>query len=356
MAPKSVLNDLRRRVVEELLRRRRDRSRHTVARPGALKLLRSRDAGTARAVLPPEAPQLAVLVRSVEQLLAVLDWAPPGGAAAPSLVYCEFQDLADYANAQVLAAAPSRRNATKIAPALPRILRPGDEAALERMLRPFDGPLLVRNLAELAMLRHHGARELVGDYSLNAANDLTVDFLLGLGLCRVVPSFDLSWPQLQDMLPHCRPETLEIVLHHHMPMFHTQHCLAAQDASAAGGKRGQAPISNDEIGASPLCGRPCRGHLLELEDRNGERHAVLCDALCRNTVHNSHAQSAAQMFVAMSAAGLHRFRIEMLRESAEQAVELLDAYTRLLSREDGGAVWRRLKERQPLTRGTWTTE
>ena len=44
-----------------------------------------------------------------------------------------------------------------------------------------------------------GARR-IGDYSLNAANELTVDLLFGKGLERIVPSYDLNWEQFQALL------------------------------------------------------------------------------------------------------------------------------------------------------------
>jgi putative protease len=123
-----------------------------------------------------------------------------------------------------------------------------------------------------------------------------------------------------------------------VPLFHTQHCIVSGAQS------------------SDQCSRPCRLHRAELEDRNGERHAILSDALCRNTVHNSYAQSALQMLASMRQAGLRNFRIDLLRETPQEAQSLVELYSRALSGEDGSNLWSELKEREPLTRGTWATE
>ena len=358
MVPKSVLNDLRRRTTEALAAARSARSLHVVANPQALITMRERIAQPAASpTAAPQAPQLSVLVRDISQLQAMLEWAPPAGLAPPTTVYCEFQQLADYGKAAQLAGGGNVR----LGLALPRIIRPGEEKTLEKILKFPAGVVLVRNLAELEILRGRMANDspggdktiLIGDYSLNAANELTMDQLLRLGLARVTPSCDLSWTQLAAMLPCCPAGAIEIVLHHHLPMFHMQHCLVAANLGAA--HEIPEPTTRTE-GSGPAfsCNRLCRVHRIDLQDRNSERHALTCDVLCRNTVHNSHAQSAVQFYANMRQAGLRHFRVELLRETSQEAQSLVKLYARLLAGESSQTLWQALKSRQAVTRGTWS--
>src|SRR5581483_1514236 len=111
-----------------------------------------------------------------------------------------------------------------------------------------------RNLTSLELFRELApAARLVGDFSLNVANELTADLLLGEGLERLVPSYDLSWEQLSALLRQSDPGRFEVVIHQHMPMFHMEHCVFAAFLSAGKDWRD--------------CGRPCDRHRVELRDR-----------------------------------------------------------------------------------------
>ena len=103
------------------------------------------------------------------------------------------------------------------------------------------------------------------------------------------------------------------------------------------------------------CGRPCDRHRVEFRDRVGAEFPVVADSGCRNTVFNSVAQSAAEYVGRMRQLQLCRFRVELLRESAEQVAPLLDRYAQVVSgRDDGKNVWRSLQVLNQLgvTRGT----
>src|SRR5207245_7723808 len=131
---------------------------------------------------------------------------------------------------------------------------------------------------------------LVGDFSLNVANELTADLLLRQGLERLVPSYDLNWPQLSAMLGRIAPSRFEIVIHQHMPMFHMEHCVYA------------AMLSNGKDATD--CGRPCDRHRVELRDRTGAAFPLMADTGCRNTVFNSVAQSAVEYVPKMLVLGV----------------------------------------------------
>jgi putative protease len=103
------------------------------------------------------------------------------------------------------------------------------------------------------------------------------------------------------------------------------------------------------------CGRPCDRHRVDLRDRVGAEFPVVVDAGCRNTVFNAVAQSAAEFLSRMRALGVRHFRVELLREAAEQVGPLLAQYGRVLAGvEDGRGTWRHLQALNQLgvTRGT----
>ncbi|QDU18818.1 putative protease YhbU precursor [Urbifossiella limnaea] len=332
MVPRSVLNDLRRRAAAALAERRL--RAHPIAEPGALDALRS----AARGGATGGTAALTVLVRTLDQLDAVLAWQPPAGFPRPAAVYCDFEDLRRYADAVPRA----RAAGIPVGVAPLRVLKPGEDGFQSLVVRADPDLVLVRNLGSIEFFRAALPQaRLVGDFSLNVANELTADVLVGAGLERLVPSYDLNWDQLAAMVRAFDPARFEPVVHQHMPMFHNEFCLFAAFLSTGKDHRD--------------CGRPCEDHKVELRDRVGAAFPVLPDTGCRNTVFNSVPQSAAEYVGRMRGLGLTRFRIDLLRESAADVAPLLDRYAAVVSgADDGRQVWRQLRALNQLgvTRGT----
>jgi putative protease len=74
----------------------------------------------------------------------------------------------------------------------------------------------------------------------------------------------------------------------------------------------------------------------------GQLHRLQADVGCRNTLFNGRAQTGARFHQALRAAGLSRFRIELLDEDAATACRTIRAYQELM---DGKADARDLLER-----------
>jgi putative protease len=334
MVPKSVLNDLRRQAVGQLMDLRTAARR--CVRPEALGELR-REVVAAFPSVDAGSPQLYVLVRTREQLDAVCAWSSDEGDR-PAMVYCDFEDVRRYREA--VEAAHGAGLAVGLATL--RIFKAGEDGLLLKIAAAEPDAVLVRNLAALGWFREHAPRMvLIGDYSLNVANELTAELFLREGLDRLVPSYDLSWEQLVAMLSRIAPSPFEAVIHQHMPMFHMEHCVFA--ATLSDGKDWRD------------CGRPCDHHRVELRDRVGAEFPLLADTGCRNTVFNSVPQSAAEYVPRMLKLGLRHFRVELLREDADQSQALLSRYSRVLAGlDDGRSAWRGLQVLNQLgvTRGT----
>ncbi len=350
MVPKSVLNDLRRQAVTAILAAQNASRRRTI-NPDALEQLRREARGTlatltrsvseeteSRQRLPiePAAPpaELHVLVRTLDQLYAVVDQR----SARRGLVYCDFEDVRRYREAVNYAHAHGQ----PIGLATLRILKPGEEGLLAQIAHAGADAVLIRNLAALAYFQERSPQTaLIGDFSLNIANELTADLFFHEGMPRLVLSYDLNWQQLAALLKRSDATRFEIVVHQHMPMFHMEHCVFA--AMLSDGKDWRD------------CGRPCDRHEVSLRDRVGADFPLVADTGCRNTVFNSVAQSAAEFIPRMLGLGVRHFRVELLRERPEEIEPLLDRYERVVAGLDSGREsWRQLRVLNQLgvTRGT----
>jgi putative protease len=329
MVPKSVLNDLRRRAVEQLLKAREHA--HRVERPDALDELRSATRGRSGESLA----QMHVLVRTPEQLDAAID-------CRPASIYCDFEDVRRYR------AAVEKCNAASmpVAVATMRIVKPGEDGWLRQILDCAPDAILVRNLAGIAYFREHAPNlPLIGDYALNIANELTANLFAEQNLVRMVPSYDLNWRQLAAMLARFDPSRFETVVHQHMPMFHMEHCVFAHVLSTGKDYRD--------------CGRPCEKHLVDLKDRVGQPHPLIPDAGCRNTVFNAQAQTAAEFLPRMREMGVRHFRVELLREKPDEVKPLLSRYADVIAgRSEPKSAMRSLRVLNQLgvTRGTLDRE
>ena len=332
MLPRSVLNDLRRRAANELMERREERKRHTFSHDESPVAASHRLPGASRESASGD-PRLTVLVRNLDQLDAVLNVTPPVAA-----VYCDFEDVRRYKDAVPRAKAVN----VPIGLATLRILKPGEDGFQSPIVRAEPDLVLVRNLASIAYFKEHLPHaRLIGDFSLNVANELTADLFIREGLERLVPSYDLNWEQFASLLRRFDPLRFEPVIHQHMPMFHMEHCVFAAFLSTGKDHRD--------------CGRPCDTHRVELRDRVGANFPVHPDTGCRNTVFNSVAQSGAEYMGRMRELGVRTFRVDLLRETPAEIGPLLEQYSRVIAgRDDGRDVWKQLRVLNQLgvTRGT----
>ena len=106
------------------------------------------------------------------------------------------------------------------------------------------------------------------------------------------------------------------------------------------------------------CGRPCEQHQVALRDRVGLVHPVIVDVGCRNTVFNAQAQSAASLVPELLARGVRRFRVELVRETAEETTRVFTAYRQLAAGAIAPAEAVRhaaVHEQFGVTRGTMRT-
>lgn len=228
-----------------------------------------------------------------------------------------------------------------------RIHKPGESHYLKNILRLCPDFALVRNLGALSILKESGI-PLTGDYSLNAANSASYDWLLSQGLTTLHPSWDLNSTQLFDLLENINGSRLELTLHQYMPAFHSEYCAFARALTT--GRR------------FPECGKICTKHKVEILDHKGERHFLQSDAECRNTLFVGKPQSALKLFPKLTAAGVNHYRLEMLQEDAETVRRKVVIYTQAIRgkisieeaiREAGIQEKYGLSEGQLFNESTW---
>ncbi|MBN2583947.1 MAG: U32 family peptidase [Planctomycetes bacterium] len=315
MVPKSVLNDLRRQVIETLTADRDAAAAHAVADPEALSHLRA-ESDARRTAQPRTAtlqPQLYALVRTEAQLAAAIDWNGAGGDARLAMVYADFRDEVDGRAAVIRC----RDAGLPVALATRRIMRPGEQEAVRAIVDAGPDAVLVRNPGSLALCRTWAPHlTLVADASLNVANELAAGVLADWGAARFTPAAELGDDRLAALAGRVPPESIEAVVHRRAAMFHTEHCLFAARLSAGHNRRD--------------CGRPCRNHTLALRGRDGAQLPVQADAACRNTIYAATVHSAANTVPRLRDAGVRHFRVELLDETAEQTATVLTGFARVL--------------------------
>lgn len=296
--PSSMLNRLRQQAVEMLAQQQAAPKPITTHAP--LAVLQSARASVAHSPVQQAEAQVHLLVRTPEQLEAALELNP----ASITLDYLELYGLRP-AVAQIKAAGISARVAS------PRILKPHEERVVNFLLR-LDCALLVRSGGLLEALQGRHQHPLIGDFSLNVANQLAADTFFKLGLAAITPTHDLNAAQISQLARDVGGERCEVVAYHHLPIFHTEHCVFCRFMSE---------------GTSYLdCGQPCEKHKVALRDVKGRQHPVMADVGCRNTVFNAEAQVASAHLDALRASGIGQYRLEFVHETAQDVRRVTRAF------------------------------
>jgi len=328
IVPKSELNRMRRDAADKLLELRKQPPRY-----------QKRDIDVYEDTIVPEpvageTAQLVALCRSLEQIEAA-------GQTDVDYIYADFEFVKDYPQAVEAA----KKHGKKIALATPRIHMPGENGILRQMLKHGPDGILIRNTGASYFFEQERPEgvELIGDFSLNIANHKAAQLFLDRGLDRVTASYDLSSEQMIDLLSQSPSEKVEVVIHQHMPMFHTEHCVYCTFLSEG------TDFTN--------CGRPCEEQSISLRDRVGMEHPVRVDTGCRNTVYNAIDQSGAEFLGQFLENGVKTFRIEFLEEKGQRVQEVIRLYRQAFNGEISGTqVWRSLNATNQLgvTRGQLT--
>ncbi len=310
--PTSLLNQARREIVAALLELRsaplRPLQNNAVAAATALPNRETPQAlGTRQQSLTP---MVHVLVRNPQQLAAAIDCRPQ----SITLDYLELYGLKSSVD-QVRSAGIEVRVAS------PRVLKPAEEKIVH-FLQSLECSILIRSTGLLFSLQQQppaSKTRLLGDFSLNAANIRAAQSLFDLGLERLTLSYDLNAEQISSLATQIGPSQIEVVAYHHLPVFHTEHCVFCRFLSSG----------TDNTN----CGHPCETHRVGLRDEQGRVHPLMADVGCRNTVFGAEVQSATKYLGQWLSAGIVHFRLEFVHQEAIHVRQATAGLQRFLSRQ-----------------------
>ena len=246
MVSASVINGLRREVLDELAARREDipARRELPASP------------LPDAPEPPQEMAFTVSVSRACQVTAELL------AEKPAIVYVPAEELDGLEPTGL-------HGETELCAVLPRVFRTADEQPLRAMLErhPEVTSVAIGNLGHLPIVRGLD-RTLRGDFGLNVYNSRAVKFWRDRGLSSVTVSFELRWQQMRDLAKYA---DCEGIVYGRLPLMITENCVTKNNVGCA---HGAGSVLTDRTGAQfPVqCAYGCRceienGKVLVLADK-----------------------------------------------------------------------------------------
>ena len=246
MVAASVINGLRREVLDELAARREDipARRELPASP------------LPDAPEPPQEMAFTVSVSRARQVTAELL------AEKPAIVYIPAEELDGLEPTGL-------HGETELCAVLPRVFRTADEQPLRAMLErhPEVTSVAIGNLGHLPIVRGLD-RTLRGDFGLNVYNSRAVKFWRDRGLSSVTVSFELRWQQVRDLAKYA---DCEGIVYGRLPLMITENCVTKNNVGCA---HGAGSVLTDRTGAQfPVqCAYGCRceienGKVLVLADK-----------------------------------------------------------------------------------------
>ena len=246
MVAASVINGLRREVLDELAARREDipARRELPASP------------LPDAPEPPQEMAFTVSVSRACQVTAALL------AEKPAIVYVPAEELDGLEPTGL-------HGETELCAVLPRVFRTADEQPLRAMLErhPEVTSVAIGNLGHLPIVQGLD-RTLRGDFGLNVYNSRAVKFWRDKGLSSVTVSFELRWQQVRDLAKYA---DCEGIVYGRLPLMITENCVTKNNVGCA---HGAGSVLTDRTGAQfPVqCAYGCRceienGKVLVLADK-----------------------------------------------------------------------------------------
>ena len=281
--PLSALNDLRRRVLEELVKERQKppQRRKGKYQPGV------------RYENQEEPPVFTVSLRTASQLSAELL------KLKPALIYLPVDEGAAHPDA----VKRCMQAGVPVAASLPRICTDRELPQLEKDLIAL-GELGVEEalagtwgMVRRAMQLGFSVR---GDYGLGVYNSQTMKELKRLGLVGATVSFEMKFPQIRDL---SKTIPAEFIAYGRLPLMVTENCI----------------IYNH-------CGRHTCGNVNLLTDRKGERFPVVKAWGCRNEILNSKKVFLADKQADWQHLGLWGARLMFTTENALECAQVLERY------------------------------
>ncbi len=318
MLPSSVLNQLRRELVHNLMLQRRAKDARPFDNVRFSTMLKAvaekKEKAPARSGGRPAFPALTVLAQTPAQALA---------AAARSItdIYFDTVGFVDQGpvDLRVLAAEIKERRA-RLIPYLPHVILPREEESWLKRLRLWQSlnlpALVVNNIGQAAFLRKQGWEgEIYAGPGCNIYNSAACRFLYRNQIRRATLSPELTLSQLAA-LDSNGLET-EVFGQGALQLMVSEYCLPG----ALCGFR------NRQNGQDVPCMRPCRSQRpLYLRDEKGFSFPLRCDNDCRMHIFNAREHCLLNELPELAAAGVRRLLLDIRLYPEQRGNRIMELY------------------------------
>jgi len=316
MIPVSEINDVRRRVVDEIAEIRALLRKPQKACDSDLEVKMSLLMDEVKIDLPTKFPVLAVAVGGVQEAQAAVK----NGA---ELVYFSGDQFRSRSNVNAACINQARQHCSdagvKFYFTTPRIAHDREIQQylpfLQAALATEPDGILVSSFYWLPVLRELTDLPLITDFALNVFNHQSAIFLMQRGVSRVTLSTELTGEQIKGLVERSPVET-EVIIHGVMPLMVSRYCAVG---SVMGGK---SENSN--------CSGQCRQGSYALLDRKGVVFPVETDQRCLMHIYNSRELCLLDTLPYLTQAGPTVLRIEARRENETYVRRTVKAYRRVL--------------------------
>ncbi len=281
--PVSVLNSLRRQVLDDLTAQRSalPQRRKQEFNPGV------RYEGNR------VAPGITCSFRQASQVTRELL------SMGPELIYLPVAEAAAHPEVVEMA----KEKGVPVAVTLPRILWDNEKPKLKQDLDTVRSlgvtDALIGTLGLIRPARDAGMN-LRADFSMGAYNSQALKELKRLGFCSATASFEARLPQIRDL---SKPMDMELIVYGRLPLMITENCIIE-------GRYGRCGCENNNM----------------LTDRTGARFPVVKAPGCRNEILNSKKLFLADKQEDYHKLGLWAVRLQFTTENAVECTQAAERY------------------------------
>lgn len=194
---------------------------------------------------------------------------------------------------------------------LPQITRDAEQSHTEKMLQELQaasGPigLVLSNLGQIPLANRIQPHSLRGNFTLNAVNSLTVDYLRRKGIQSICISPELNINQIKELHENCSID-MEALVYGYIPAMVTEYCpsSAAGDCSSCGGQ--------------------CRQNYGIMDDRQKLFRTIHMGS-CKTMILNSDILCVYDNLSNVMEAGANRIRLDFYHEEAREINEIVRVF------------------------------
>ena len=298
MIPISELNEVRRRVVEQLESLRLKKFERE-------KIIVPIDDKPLSPIPYSLSPKLVAHVDTVEKLKAALDAGADeilfGGETFNAIrnAHCVMRnEIVDLVHLR----------GKKIYLATPRLVCENEIAALEKILSAEVDAIYIHNLATFSLAKKISTVPIRTDFSLPVFNVATINFLKNLGVEGVTLSPELNLTQVKNLAKKS-PLPVECIVHGRQELMISAYCVL-------GSFLGDLDKKN--------CPHVCRTNKFYLRDRKDELFPVVTDQFCR--MHILNAKTLSMIEHRADFDGVARIRVDCRALTLQETAQIVHAY------------------------------